>query len=154
MILLWLNALSHSVLVAPQQWASSALQWLQPAAVEECQTGCDSFPWYVRAWLKSLSAPSENPLNVREMLHEKTDQILFVIVFFSRWCSRNWMGKNRRNSPSSRAASKGQSLFYILWAETCALPRGCVRWNVASCPHSEKGKFVTEICHSVCFQKY
>lgn len=54
------------------------------------------------------------------------------------------MGKNRRNSPSSRATSKGQSLFHILWAETCALPRGCVWWNVASCPHSEKGKFVTE----------
>lgn len=81
MILLWLTALSHCVLVVPQQWESSALQWLQPAAVEECQTGCDSFPWYVKTWLKSLSAPSENPLNVREMLDEKTDEILFMTFF-------------------------------------------------------------------------
>lgn len=64
------------------------------------------------------------------------------------------MGKNGRNSPASRAASKGQSLFHILRAETFALPRGCVWWNVASCPHSEKGKFLAEICHSIYFQKH
>ena len=85
--------------------------------------------WYVTAC----------QLHIGILIVNKKEKKSFV-SFCPRWRGRDWLGENRGDASSTRAACQGPCVLHILWAAPLTVSRRCLGWDVAGGSYSEKGR--------------